>query len=249
MNPKFRTATKNLLASLDDFSQSLPAVTWWRDRLQDVLDGKRNYASDPQGYMIIGTAGNADRGTSFVWRQWKYVLVEGLTTKAHIVLRGLKAKGSLESSLKAIEQGVYWSAPRQDGAYGTVEARNAAMQLSATVQHGGNIQHLLKRLQTAVVSGDVAFVQKELAEIKSLGIANDRLQAWIKQVESALPEQATAEPDTAESDTAETVSPEPATQETVSPEPATQETVSPEPATQETVSPVKITRKRGKKTA
>ena len=210
-------------------------LEWWSDRLNEVKIGKRGHAGNPHGYFIIGCSPASKRGANLTLQQFNWALRRNHTSKAHLELRGFTGKESGE----AIKDGVFWSAGRSDSSLGTVEARNTANELTISSKLGGNVQALLQRLQNAVQNGDSEFCRKEIKAIKELGLANQRLNTWIKQLESALPEQATAEPDTAESDTAETVSPEP----------ATQETVSPEPATQETVSPVKITRKRGKKTA
>jgi len=217
-------------------------LEWWSDRLNEVKIGKRGHAGNPHGYFIIGCSPASKRGADLTLQQFNWALRRNHTSKAHLELRGFTGKESGE----AIKDGVFWSAGRSDSSLGTVEARNTANELTISSQLGGNVQALLQRLQNAVQNGDSEFCRKEIKAIKELGLANQRLNTWIKQLESALPEPVESKPEPEPEPVESKPEPEPEPVESKpEPEPEPEPVESkPEPA-----KTPKIIKKRSKKIA
>lgn len=121
--------------------------------------------SNPIAYFLVPLSGDGTKGRShdFVMQQFNYALTHGLTSNAHVALRGVNED--------AIRAGMAYAKPRKDSSLGTVEARQAACIVAGTTMADsakGKAAKEVVKLDAAKIEGNRSSYSNSLDAIAAL---------------------------------------------------------------------------------
>ena len=193
MNANQKSAINMMLSIMADGSctefgkYNKDSIDYFTAKLEQVQSGKIGHSGNPHGYFIIGLSPSSKRGQENVARQFRFALAKGMTNKAHLACRGLGDTGT-ES---AINNGTFFSYPKQNSKLGDVSMRRIAHGLASDARKGEDVGRKTSALFLALTDADaaeaaLAFIRKGAEKIRTaLNIDHD---VWLDQILESIPQ-------------------------------------------------------------
>lgn len=193
MNANQKSAINMMLSIMNDgqcaeFGKySKDSIDYFTTKLKQVTTGKIGHSGNPHGYFIIGLSPSSKRGQENVARQFRFALAKGMTSKAHLACRGL---GDVATEV-AINNGVFFSYPKQNSKLGDPAMRRVAHGISLDARTGEDVGRKTSALFLALTDADaaeaaLAFIRKDASKIRTaLNIDHD---VWLDQLLESIPQ-------------------------------------------------------------
>ena len=166
---------------------SKDSIDYFTAKLEQVKAGKIGHAGNPHGYFIIGLSPSSKRGQENVARQFRFALAKGMTNKAHLSCRGLGDAGTEI----AINNGVFFSYPKQNSKLGDPAMRRVAHGISLDARTGEDVGRKTSALFLALTDADaaeaaLAFIRKDASKIRTaINLEHD---VWLDQLLESIPQ-------------------------------------------------------------